>query len=139
MFLRCKGTVHSLVEEFKCATFGTELLLSGSKDGVVIKVIPNPIRGRKWNPRMTVQEPEATLRHAKMVGNVQIGRGGSGPVPGKLVWSRAEKRKVVVDQVRRQEEVLKDAKAVAQAKQGERVNWERKYSRRREEKREEKA
>ena len=119
--------ITSLVEEFKCTKVRTELLLSGSKDAVVSKVVPNPIKGRKWNPRIAVQEAEATLRHTEIVGNVQIGRGGLGLGPGKPVWSRAgpkEKRKLVVEQVRRQEEVLRGAKAVAQAKQGQWVNWE---------------
>ena len=43
---------------------------------VVSKVVPNPTKGRKWNPRMAAQEAEATLIHIEIVGNVQIGRGG---------------------------------------------------------------
>ena len=108
--------VSSLVEEFKCTKVRTELLLAGSKDVVVSKVVPNPTKGRKWNPRMAAQEAEATLRHTEIVGNVQIGRGGLGLGPGKPVWSRAgpkEKRKLVVEQVRRQEEMLRGTKAVA--------------------------
>jgi len=61
------------------------------------------------------------------VGNVQIGRGGLGLGPGKPVWSRAgakEKIKLVVEQVRRQEEMLRGTKAVAQAKTGQWLNWE---------------
>ena len=76
---------------------------------------------------MAAQEAEATLRHREIVGNVQIGRGGLGLGPGKPVWSRAgpkEKRKLVVEQVRRQEEILRGTKTVAQAKQGQWLNWE---------------
>ena len=43
------------------------------------------------------------------------------------MWSRAgpkEKRKLVVEQVHRQEEMLRGAKAVAQAKQGQWLDWE---------------
>ena len=67
--------VSSLVEEFKCTKVRTELLLAGSRDVVDSKVVPNPTKGRKWNPRMAAQEAEATLGHAEIVGNVQIGRG----------------------------------------------------------------
>jgi len=119
--------VSSLVEEFKCTKVKTELLLAGSKDVVVSKVVPNPTKGRKWNPRMAVQEAEATLRHTEIVGNVQIGQGGLELGPGKLVWSRAgpkEKRKLVVEQGCRQEEMLRGTKAVAQAKQDQWLNWE---------------
>ena len=76
----------------------------------VSKMVPNPTKGRKWNPRMAAQEAEATLRHTEIVGNVQISRGGLGLGPGKLVWSRAdpkEKSKLVVEQVHRQEEMLR--------------------------------
>ena len=119
--------VSSLVEEFKCNKVTTELLLAGSKDMVVSKVVPNPTKGRKCNTRTAAQEAEATLRHTEIVGNVQIGRGGLGLGLGKLVWSRAgprEKRKLVVEQVRRQEEMLRGIKAVAQAKQGQWLNCE---------------
>ena len=43
------------------------------------------------------------------------------------MWSRAgpkERRKLVVQQVCRQEEMLRGTKAVAQAKQGQWLNWE---------------
>ena len=76
---------------------------------------------------MAAQEAEAILRHKEIVGNVHIGWGGLGLGPGKLVWSRAgpkEKRKLVVEQVRRHEEMLRGTKAVAQAKQGRWLNWE---------------
>ena len=59
---------------------------------VVSKVVPNPTKRRKWNPRMAAQEGEATLRNTEIVGNVQIGRGGLGLGPGKPVWSRAGPR-----------------------------------------------
>ena len=51
--------VSSLVEEFKSTKVRTELLLAGSKDVVVSKVVLNPTKGRKWNPRMTAQDAEA--------------------------------------------------------------------------------
>ena len=74
-----------------------------------------------------MQEAEAALRHAEIVGNVQFGRGGLGLGPGKPVWNKAgpkEKRKLVVEQVRRQEELLRGAKAVGQAQQGQWLNWQ---------------
>ena len=64
---------------------------------------------------------------AELVNNVQIGQGGLGLGPVKPVWSRAgpkEKRKLVVEQVRRQEEMLRGTKAMAHAKQGQWLNWE---------------
>ena len=52
----------SLTMEFKCTKVRTELLLSGSKDAGVKEVTPNPTKGRKWNPRVAVQEAEAALQ-----------------------------------------------------------------------------
>ena len=52
----------SLTEEFKVRT---ELLLSGSEDSLVSNVVPNPTRGREWNPRAAVQEAEAAPRQQK--------------------------------------------------------------------------
>ena len=43
------------------------------------------------------------------------------------LWSKTgpkEKRKLAVEQVHRQEEMLRGTKAVAQAKQGHWLNWE---------------
>ena len=76
---------------------------------------------------MAAQEAKATLRHTEIAGNVQIGRGGLGLGPGKPVWSGADlkkKIKLVVEQVRRQKEMLRGTKAVAQAKQGQWLNRE---------------
>ena len=81
----------------------------------------------KWNPRRAVQEAEAALRHTDIVGKVQQGRGGLGLSSGKPAWSKAgpaERRKLVVEQVHRQEEVVRCTKAVAQAKVEKcKLNW----------------
>ena len=57
----------------------------------------------------------------------KLGRGGLGFGSGKLVCNKTgskEKRKLVLEQVRRQEKMIRGAKAVAQAKQGLWLNWE---------------
>ena len=97
-------STSSLTEEFKCTKVRTELLLSVSKDAVIRVIAPNPTKGRKWNPRVAVQEAEAALRHAEIVGKFQFW-GGS----GKPVWNKAgpkEKRKLVVEQIHTQEEMI---------------------------------
>lgn len=60
------------------------------------------------------------FRHAEIVGNVQMGRAGLGFVSGKPMWNKADpkdKRKMTVEQMHRQEEIIRDAKIVAQAMQ----------------------
>ena len=58
-----------------------------------------------------------------MVGRVQEGRSGA----SEPVWSKAttsEKRKLVVHEIRREEEAKRFAQAVAQANQGQWMAWE---------------
>ena len=108
----------SLTQEFMCTKVRTELLLSGNKDAVVREVAPYPTQWIKWNPRVAFQEAEAA---ADIVGKFQFGLGGLGLGSGKPVWNKAgsnQKRTLVMEQILRQEEMIRDAKAVAQAKQG---------------------
>ena len=63
-------------------------MLSGSKDEIVREVGPNPTEGRNWNPKEEVQEAEAALRHAEIVGKFQFGRGGLGLGSGKPVGTK---------------------------------------------------
>ena len=119
--------VSSLTEEFKCAKVRLEMTLTQSKDPVVRSVAPTVKTGRKWNPKEAVQLAQAALRHRDIIGQVQHGRGGLGLCVGKPVWNKAsvvEKRKMVVEEVHRQEEAVRCTKAVSQAKQGQWVNWE---------------
>ena len=113
--------VSNLAEEFKCTKVRTELLLSGSKDILVSNVVLNPNSERKWNPRAAVQGAEAALRHAEIVGNVQFGRGGLGLGPGKPAWNKAgpkEKRKLIVEQMCRQEQLLRGQRQLVRPNRG---------------------
>ena len=87
-----------------------------------IRVVSNPTMRRKLNPRVTVQEAEAALTHAEIVGKFQFGWTGLELSSGKPVWNKAgpkEKRKMVVEQVWGQEQMIRSAKAPTQAKQGQ--------------------
>lgn len=69
----------------------------------------------------------SALRHSDTVEQVQMGRGRFGLVPGKPSWHKAstsERRMMVVEEVRRQEEAGRSAKAVSLAKQGQWTRWE---------------
>lgn len=91
--------ISHLTEEFKCAKVRLEMPLTQSKDPVVKSVAPTVKSGR--------------------MGHVQHGRGASGLVTGKPMWSKAsvvEKRKMVVEDIHRQEEIVRYTKAVSQAK-----------------------
>lgn len=65
-----------------------------------------------------VQQAKAALLHADIVGHVQQERGGLGLCQGRPRWNKAtssEQQKLVVLEVRHQEEAAKYAKAVTQA------------------------
>ncbi len=56
-----------------------------------------------------------------------MGRAGFGLIPKSPLWHKAtsvQKRQLVVEEVRRQEEGERHAKAVSMAKQGRWTNWE---------------
>lgn len=78
--------------------------------------------GRKWTPSNAVQQATSGLRHKDIVGQVQQGRGGFGLTASEPTWRKAtasERSTLVVEEVRRQEEVTRGAKAVSLAKQGQ--------------------
>ena len=69
-----------LTEELQCTKVRTNCC-SKNKGAIARQVAPNPNKGRKWNLKVSVQEVEAALRHAVVVGKFQFGRGG-------LAWLR---------------------------------------------------
>jgi len=74
-----------------------------------------------------VVEAKAALQIGDIVGEVQQGRGGFGLSLAPPKWhkaGRAQRRKLVVNEVRKQEERLRCIKAISQAKQGEWMRWE---------------
>lgn len=121
-----KLPLTSLTEEFKCAKTRLQMTLNESQDPVVSNNAPTLATGRKWRPGKAVQEATAALRHADIVGHVQQGRGGLG-LTSRAAWSKAtapERRKMVVQEVRHQEEAARWAKAVSLAKQGQWTRWD---------------
>jgi hypothetical protein len=121
-----KLPLTSLTEEFKCVKTRLQMTLNESQDPVVSNNAPTLATGRKWRPGKAVQEATAALRHADIVGHVQQGRGGLG-LTSRAAWSKAtapERRKMVVQEVRHQEEAARWAKAVSLAKQGQWTRWD---------------
>ena len=69
---------------------------------------------------------KVALRHKDIVGRVQEGRSGLGLGASTPAWSKAstpQRRKLVVQEIRREEEAGRCAQAVAQAKQGQWMAW----------------
>ena len=119
--------ISSVVEEFKCAKVRLEMSLTDSRDPVVRGAPPTLATGRKWTPATAVLQAKSALLHRDVVGHVQQGRGGFGLGNVTPLWRKAsatERRTMVVEEVRRQEEATRRSQAVAQAKQGRWMRWE---------------
>ena len=119
--------LSSLTEEFKCTKVRLEMTLTESKDTVIRATAPTLATGRKWTVKNAVQQAKSALHHSDIVGQVQHGRGGLGLGEKRPCWGKAasrERRKMVVAEVRRQEEASRCAKAVSQVKQGQWMRWE---------------
>lgn len=77
--------------------------------------------------RNTVHEAKAALEHSQIAGNMQKGCGGSGLCSGRPQWNKTGpggRRKQIVVQIQRQEEVVRCTKAVVEAQQQQWLNWE---------------
>lgn len=119
--------VSSLTEEYKVAKARLEMTLVESQDRAVREAAPRLNTGRKWVPAEAVKQAKAALYMADIVGQVQHGRKGLGYGESRQVWQKAppvERRKMVVGEIRRQEEHRRSAIAVSQARQGQWTNWE---------------
>lgn len=103
------------------------MTLIESQDTTIQAVPPRLATGRKWNPSEAVEQAKSALRHGDIVGQVQQGRGGFGLGTSRPTWHKAtsaQRRKLVVAEVRHQQEAERCAKAVSQAKQGQWTSWE---------------
>lgn len=103
------------------------MTLKDSKDLTISTTAPPLATGRKWTTSNALQNAVSALRHKDIMGHVQSGRGGLGLSVGNPTWhkaSKAERRKMVVEEIRHQEEVDRTTKAVSLAKQGQWMKWE---------------
>ncbi len=119
--------ITSLTEEYKCSKVRLQMTLKDSRDQTISNAVPPLLTGWKWTPSDTVQQATSALRNSDIVGHVQLGRGGFGLTASKPTWHKAstsERRNIVVEEVRRQEETERSAKAVSLPKQGQRISRE---------------
>ncbi|KAJ8390957.1 hypothetical protein AAFF_G00098770 [Aldrovandia affinis] len=94
------------------------MTLKDSRDQTISNAALPLLTGRKWTPSDTMQQATSALRHKDIVGHVQQGRGGFGLAAREPTWRKAstsERRKLVVEEVRREEETARSAKAVCYA------------------------
>lgn len=82
--------------------------------------------GRKWVAKKAVEDAKASLQIGDIMGQVQHGRWGLGFSSVPPTWHKAapaQRRKLVVNEVQKQEEKMRCIKAISQGKQGEWMRW----------------
>ena len=103
------------------------MTLTESCDPCVAQTAPTLATGRKWTSSAATQQAKADLWHRNIVGLEQQGRGGFGLGESRPTWHKAapsQRRGLVGEEVRWQEQVTRCAKAVSQEKQGRWMRWE---------------
>ncbi|XP_069366366.1 uncharacterized protein [Paralichthys olivaceus] len=115
-----------LMEEFKVTRTREVMMYRDSTDvrvataGILVKT------GRKWQAQEAITRAEARLRHKMLVGSVARGRAGLGSFP-KPRYDQArgkEKRQLVQDEIRVEEEEDRYSRMVGMSKQGAWTRWE---------------
>ena len=101
-------------------------MLEDSEDPVVKTVQPTIKTGRKWKIVEAVDEAKECLKIKEVIGQTQTDRKGLGSSTAKL-WSKAEgkeKRNMVINEIRLNEDSRMVQKAVRQPQQGQWINWD---------------
>lgn len=88
------------------------MTLKDSRDHTISNATPPLSTGLKWTPSDVVKHAASALRHNEIVGRV-----GSKA-------SIKDRRKIVFEEIRKQEEAERSAKAVSLTKHGQWTRWE---------------
>ncbi|KAK3758461.1 hypothetical protein RRG08_058731 [Elysia crispata] len=101
-------------------------MLEDSEDLIVKTVQPTIKTGRKWKVVEAVDETKECLKIKEVIGQTQTDRKGLGSSTTKW-WSKAEgkeKRDMVINEMRLNEDSRRVQKAVQQPQQGQWTNWD---------------
>jgi hypothetical protein len=116
-----------VVEEFKVAKCRLVMTLRDSQDEKVRNAGLVTRTGRKWSASNTVQRAEDMLEIRDIIGNVCIARQGLGSSQFKQ-WKgtrgKAKRDNMVQEEIRREEEETRRAKAVSLGQQGGWTRWD---------------
>ena len=100
-------------------------MLEDSED-LVVKTVQSSIkRGRKWKVVETTYQAKEFLKIKEVIGQTQNDRKGLGSSVSKW-WSKAEgreKRDIIINEIRLNEDSRRVQKAVQQPQQGQWTNW----------------
>ena len=114
------------MEEYKCGKARLLSMLEDSEDPIVKTVQPTIKTGRKWKVVEAVDKAKESLKIKEVIGQTQTDRKGLGSSTAKW-WSKAEgkeKRDMVINEIRLNEDSRRVQKAVQQPQQGQWTNWD---------------
>ena len=123
---KLKLPLKSILEEYKCGKARLLSMLEDSEDPVVKTVQPTIKTGRKWKVVEAVDQAKECLKIKEVIGQTQTDRKGLGSSTTKW-WSKAEgkeKRDMVINEIRLNEDSRRVQKAVQQPQQGQWTNWD---------------
>ncbi|KAK3744418.1 hypothetical protein RRG08_000851 [Elysia crispata] len=118
--------LKSILEEYKCGKARLLSMLEDSEDPIVKTVQPTMKTGRKWKVVEAVDEAKECLKIKEVIGQTQIDSKELGSSTAKW-WSKAEgkeKRDMVINEMRLNEDSRRVQKAVQQPQQGQWTNWD---------------
>ena len=118
--------LKSILEEYKCGKARLLSMLEDSEDPIVKTVQPTIKTGRKWKVVEAVDEAKECLKIKEVIGQTQSDRKGLGSSTAKW-WSKAEgkeKRDMVINEIRLNEDSRRIQKAVQQPQQAQWTNWD---------------
>ena len=118
--------LKSIVEEYKAGKVRLQMMLEDSPDEVVKSVQPSLRTGKKWKVQDAVVSAKENLIQKEVIGLTQSGRMGLGI--NKVQWwskvSGKNRRDLVIQEVRNEENKSRYVKAVQQSQQGQWTNWD---------------
>ena len=123
---RLKLPLKSLVEEYKAGKARLLAMLEDSKDVVVRAIRPRLKTGRKWDVHKAVDSAKQSLVTQEIIGHTQTNRQGLGATKMRW-WSKTkgkEKRDMVIQEIRKEEDANRLTKAVQQSQQGQWTTWD---------------
>ena len=112
--------------EFKSGKVRLQMMRDDSNEKVIKSLNPTLKTGRKWKVKDTIISAKENLAFKEVIGLTQTGRQGLG-VNEKKWWSQAngkDRRDMVIQEVRNEEDNKRLIKGVQQAQQGQWTSWE---------------
>ena len=121
-----KLPLKSIVEEYKVGKARLLSMLEESEDNIVRSVQPKLRTGKKWKVQEAVNNAKRNLSIKEIIGHTQTNRQGLGATKMQW-WSKAkgkEKRDMIIQELKKEEDVKRVQKAVQQGQQGQWTTWD---------------